>query len=106
MLVIGSMLAGAGILLAGLLALLFRNPRAPRWTQAEAVALLATVPVAGMIGLGLAYVLIGISALAHGEGDLLRGLAALIGMPVLVALLWHVLGIRGRLRAYAAAERG
>jgi hypothetical protein len=106
MLMVGSVLAGAGILLAGLLALLLRNPQAPRWTQAEAVALLATVPVAGMIGLGLGYMLFGISALLHGEGDVVRGLAALIGAPVVVALIWHVLGIRGRLRAYAAAERG
>jgi hypothetical protein len=105
MLVVGSLLAGTGVLLAGLLALLFRNPRAPAWTRAELVAFLATVPVAGMIGFGLGYVAFGISALLHGGGDLVRGLGALVGVPVVVALLWHILGIKARLRAYAAAER-
>ena len=106
MVAIGSVLAGTGVLLAGLLALLFRNPRAPAWTRAEPVAFLATVPVAGMIGFGLGYVAFGIDALLDGGGDLVRGLGALVGVPVVVALLWHVLGIRERLRAYAAAERG
>jgi hypothetical protein len=106
MLVTGSLLAGAGVLLAGLLALVFRNPRAPRWTRPDLVAFLATVPVAGMIGFGLGYVAFGISALLHGEGHLVRGLGALVGVPVLVALIWHFLGIKARLRAYAAAERG
>ena len=33
MLAFGSCLAGFGILATGLLALLFRNPDAPRWTR-------------------------------------------------------------------------
>ena len=106
MLVIGSVVAGAGVLLAGLLALLFRNPRAPRWARAELVAFLATVPVAGMIGFGLGYVVFGLNALLNGGGDLVRGLGALVGVPVVVTVIWHVLGIRARLRAYAAAEHG
>jgi heme A synthase len=103
MLALGSVLAGVGVLLVGLLALLFRNPRAPRWTRPEAVLFLTVVPVAGMIGFGFGYVLYGASALLHGEGDL-RELAALALVPVVVALIWHALGIRERLRAYAEAS--
>jgi heme A synthase len=103
MLALGSVLAGVGVLLVGLLALLFRNPRAPRWTRPEAVVFLTMVPVAGMIGFGFGYVLYGASALLHGEGDR-RELVALALVPVVVALIWHALGIRGRLRAYAEAS--
>ena len=53
MLAFGSYLAGLGILVAGGLALLFRQPNPPRWTQPEIVALLVCVPVTGVIGLGL-----------------------------------------------------
>jgi F0F1-type ATP synthase membrane subunit c/vacuolar-type H+-ATPase subunit K len=105
MLALGSVLAGIGVLLVGLLALLFRNPRAPRWTRPEAVVFLTMVPVAGMIGVGFGFVLYGGSALLHGEGDL-RELAAPALVPVVVALVWHALGIRGRLRAYAEAGPG
>ena len=55
MLVIGSILVGAGALAVGLLALLFRHPRAPRWTEPELVAMLATIPVTAALGLGLVY---------------------------------------------------
>jgi hypothetical protein len=103
MLALGSILAGVGVLLVGLLALVFRNPRAPRWTRPEAVVFLTMVPVAGMIGFGFGYVLYGAGALLHGEGDL-RELAALALVPVVVALIWHVFGVRGRLRAYAEAS--
>jgi hypothetical protein len=103
MLALGSVLAGVGILLVGLLALLFRNPRAPRWTRPEAVVFLTMVPVAGMIGFGFGYMLYGGSALLHGEGDL-RELAVLALVPVVVALIWHALGIRSRLRAYGEAS--
>jgi hypothetical protein len=102
MLAIGSVVAGAGILSAALLALLFRNPRAPRWTRPELVVFLLMVPVAGMIGFGLGYAVYGANALLHGEGDL-RELLALVAVPAVVALIWHVLGIKGRLRGYAAA---
>jgi heme A synthase len=102
MLALGSVLAGTGILLVGLLALLFRNPRAPRWTRPEAVVFLTMVPVAGMIGIGFGLVLYGSSPLLRGEGDV-RELAALALVPAVVALIWHALGIRGRLRTYAEA---
>ena len=56
MLAFGSYTApGLGILVAGGLALLFRQPNPPRWTQPEIVALLVCVPVTGVIGLGLGY---------------------------------------------------
>ena len=102
MLALGSVLAGTGVLLVGLLALLFRNPRAPRWTRPEAVVFLTMVPVAGMIGIGFGLVLYGSSPLLRGEGDV-RELAALALVPAVVALIWHALGIRGRLRTYAEA---
>jgi hypothetical protein len=102
MLALGSVGVGGGVLLAGLLALLFRHPRAPRWAQAEVVAFLCIVPVTAMIGFGLGYVFYGGIALLHGEGDV-RELVVLVLVPVVVALIWHALGIRGRLRAYAEA---
>jgi hypothetical protein len=105
MLALGCVLAGAGVLLVGLLALLFRNPRAPRWTRPEAVVFLTMVPVAGMIGVGLGYALYGGNALLHGDGDL-RELAALALVPAVIALVWHVLRIGGRLRAYADEVAG
>jgi hypothetical protein len=105
MLAIGSVVGGVGILLVGLLALLFQNPRAPRWTRPEAVVFLTMVPVAGMIGFGFGYTLYGANALLRGGGDL-RELAVLALVPVVVALIWHVLGGKGRLRAYAEASAG
>ena len=105
MLAIGSAAAGAGVLLVGLLALLFRNPRAPRWTRPEAVVFVTMVPVAGMIGIGLGLILYGGSALLDGAGDV-RELAALVLVPAVVALVWHALGIRARLRAFAEAAAG
>jgi heme A synthase len=102
MLAMGSALAGVGVLLVGLLALLFRSPRAPRWTRPEAVVFLTMVPVAGMIGIGAGYALYGGNSLLHGEGSPLE-LLALVLVPAVVALVWHILGINGRLRAYAEA---
>jgi hypothetical protein len=105
MLAIGSVVAGTGVLLVGLLALLFRHPRAPRWTQPELVVFLTVVPIAGMIGFGLGYALWGGNALLRGEGDV-RELLALVLVPVAVAGVWRVLGIKGRLRGYAEATAG
>jgi drug/metabolite transporter (DMT)-like permease len=105
MLAIGSVLTGAAVLLVGLLALLFQHPRAPRWTRPELVVFLAMVAVTGMIGFGLGQVFYGISALLAGESDW-RQLAALVLVPVVVALIWYALGIGRRLRAYAGATAG
>jgi F0F1-type ATP synthase membrane subunit c/vacuolar-type H+-ATPase subunit K len=105
MLAIGSVVGGAGILLVGLLALLFRNPRAPRWTRPELVVFLTMVPVAGMIGFGFGYLLYGANALLRGQGDI-RELAVLASVPVVVALIWRALGGKRRLRGYAEAGAG
>ena len=105
MLAVGSVVAGAGVLLVGLLALLFRHPRAPRWTRPQLVAMLLTIPITGMIGFGLGHVLYGTSTLLRGQGSV-RELAVAIAVPVVVALVWYALGIARRLRAYAALTAG
>ncbi|MGH6919068.1 MAG: hypothetical protein ACREJ0_15350 [Geminicoccaceae bacterium] len=105
MLALGSVGVGVGVLLAGLLALLFRHPRAPRWAQAEVVVFLSMVPVTAMIGFGLGYVLYGGIGLLYGQGHV-GELAVPALVPVVVALIWHALGIRERLRAYAEAAAG
>ena len=105
MLAVGSCLAGFGILLTGLLALLFRRPDAPRWTRPELVAMLVCVPVTGMIGFGLGYAAYGVSRLVEGTGDP-GELLVLAGVLVVLALAWRALAIRRRLRNYAAASGG
>jgi hypothetical protein len=105
MLALGACLAGLGILVAGLLSLLFRHPNAPRWTRPEIVPMLICVPLTGLIGLGLGYTAFGLSQLVKGTGDppeLLVLAGVLIGLP----LVWRMLGIRRRLRSYAAATAG
>lgn len=103
MLALGSCIAGLGILMTGLLALLFRNPNAPRWTRPQIVALLACVPVTVTTGLGLGYTLYGLSQLLTGEGDP-RELLLLAAVLIVLAVAWRALGIRRRLRDYAAAS--
>jgi heme A synthase len=105
MLAIGSVVAGTGVLLVGLLALLFRHPRAPRWTQLELVVFLTTVPVAGMIGFGLGYALYGLNALLRGQGSVWE-LAVLALVPAVIVLVWYALDIRGRVRSYVEAAAG
>jgi hypothetical protein len=100
MLAFGSCIAGIGILMTGLLALLFRNPNAPRWTRPEIVAMLVCVPVTATTGLGLGYAAYGASRLVKGTGDP-RELLVLAGVLVVLTLLWRVLRIRRRLRGYA-----
>jgi heme A synthase len=101
MLAFGSCLAGLGIFLTGLLALLFRNPDAPRWARPELVAMLICVPVTGMIGFGLGYTAYGLWQVATGAGEP-RGLLVLLAVLIVLALAWRVSGIRRRLRDYAA----
>ena len=102
MLALGSCIAGIGILVAGLLALLFRHPDAPRWTRPEIVAMLICVPLTALIGLGLGYTAFGLSQLVKGAGDP-RELLVLAGVLVVLTLAWRALGIRRRLKAYAVA---
>jgi hypothetical protein len=105
MLALGSCLAGVGILVTCLLALLFRHPNAPRWTRPEIVALLACVPVAVTTGVGLGYTAFGVSQLVSGAGDP-RELLVLAGAVIVLALAWHGLRIRQRLKDYAIATGG
>jgi hypothetical protein len=105
MLALGSCIAGFGILVAGLLSLLFRHPNAPRWTRPEIVAMLICVPITGIIGLGLGYVAWGVSRLLAGTGDP-RELLVLAGVLIVLGLLWRVFRIRQRLKAYAAVTGG
>ena len=101
-LALGSCIAGIGILMTGLLALLFRHPHAPRWTRPEVVAMLLCVPVTATIGFGLGYTAYGLSQLVDGTGDP-RELLVLAAVAIVLALLWRGLRIRQRLKDYAAA---
>ena len=105
MLAFGSCIAGFGILMTGLLALLFRHPNAPRWTRPEIVAMLVCVPVTVTTGLGLGYTGYGLSQLAKGTGDP-RELLVLLTVLIVLVLVWRGLGIRRRLKDYAAATGG
>jgi len=105
MLAFGSCIAGFGILVTGLLALLFRHPNAPRWTRPEIVAMLVCVPVTVTTGLGLGYTAYGLSQLVKGAGDL-RELLVLLAVLIVLALVWRALRIRQRLSEYAAATGG
>ena len=101
MLAMGSLLAGIGILLAGLLAVFVRHPRAPRWSKPEIVAMLAVVPVTVVLGVGCGYVLVGVYQLLHGAGELYE-LAALLGVALVVA--GSISRVRRRLQAYSVAS--
>jgi hypothetical protein len=105
MLAFGSCIAGLGILVTGLLALLFRHPNAPRWTRPELVAMLICVPVTVTTGFGLGYTAYGLSQLVKGAGDP-RELLVLLAVLIVLALAWRLLGIRRRLKDYAAASGG
>jgi hypothetical protein len=102
LLAFGSIIAGIGILMTGLLALLFRHPNSPRWTRPEIVALLICVPVSATTGFGLGYATYGLYQVVHGAGDP-SGLLVLVAVLSALALLWRALRIRQRLRDYALA---
>jgi hypothetical protein len=102
MLALGSLMLGSGLLIGGLLALLFRHPNPPRWARPEIVPMLLCLPLTGMIGVGLAYTIVGLWQLANGTGEPLE-LVALAGVVIGLALVWRVFGIRRRLAAYASA---
>ena len=102
-LALGSCIAGIGIFMTGLLALLFRHPNAPRWTRPEIVAMLLCVPVTATIGFGLGYTTYGLSQLVNGTGDP-RELLVLAAVLIVLALLWRGLRIRQRLKDFAAVS--
>jgi hypothetical protein len=62
--------------------------------------MLICIPVAGMIGVGLAFTAAGLWQLLNGTGDLL-GLLTLAAVVIGLALVSRVFGIRRRLNAYA-----
>jgi drug/metabolite transporter (DMT)-like permease len=97
----GSCIAGLGILISGLLALLFRNPNAPRWTRPEIVPMLICVVVTAIIGLGLGYTAYGLSRLVKGTGDPSE-LLVLAAVVIALVVIWRALGIQRRLKDYAA----
>jgi hypothetical protein len=105
MLALGSCIAGIGLFMTGLLALLFRNPNAPRWTRPEIVAMLVCVPVTATTGFGLGYLAYGASQLVKGTGDP-RELLVLAGVLIVLALLWRVSRIGQRLKGYAVDAGG
>lgn len=105
MLAFGSCIAGLGILISGLLALLFRNPNAPRWTRPEIVPMLICVGVTAITGIGLGYTAYGLSRLLKGTGDPFE-LLVLAAVVIGLVLAWRTLGIRQRLKDYAAAGGG
>ena len=105
LLALGSCIAGFGLLVTGLLALLFRHPNAPRWSRPEIVPMLVCVPVTAITGLGLGYAAYGLSQLLAGGGDP-RDLLALAGVLIGLVLVWRALGIRRRLKSYGAATGG
>lgn len=99
--VYGSALTAGAILAVALLALLFANPSAPRWTQRELTAQLAAVAVTIPLGLGLGLLALSPSQMMA-DGVTLAGLAALAGGVGLVVLTLRALKIGARLRAYQA----
>jgi hypothetical protein len=99
MLALGSCIAGSGILILGLLALLFQHPNAPWWTRPILVPMLICIPVALAIGVGLAFTVGGLWQLVNGTGDPL-GLVVLAAVVIGLRVVWRVF-IRRRLNAYA-----
>ena len=102
MLAMGSVLAGTGVLLVALLALLCRHPRAPRWAGSELLAMMVSVPVTVMIGFGLGHVLHGGYQVLHGGG----GVELFAPVAVAAALLLLIPPLRRRIRTYAATSAG
>jgi hypothetical protein len=102
MLALGSCIAGAAILIASLLAVLFRHPNPPRWTRPEIVAMLICLPLTGMIAIGLAFTVVGLWQLVNGTGNPLE-LVVLAAVVIGLALVWRVLRIGQRLNSYAPA---
>ena len=90
--VIGSAMVALGLVVASLLAWVFRNSATPGWLRADLAAMLLCIPITALIGLGAGYIFLGLS---HGVG--LVETAALIGCA---AVLW---GVRWALRRHLSA---
>jgi hypothetical protein len=101
--VIGSASLAGGILAVALLALLFGNPNAPRWTQRELTAQLASVVVTMMLGFGVGSLVFLAPQQMMDEGVTLVEIGALGGSLALIVLVLRALKVGARLRAYEAA---
>lgn len=99
--VYGSAFTAGAVLAIALLALLFANPSAPRWTQRELTAQLASVAVTVPLGLGLGLLALSPSQMMA-DGATLAELAALAGGVALVVLTLRTLKVGARLRGYRA----
>jgi hypothetical protein len=80
----GGLLAGGLFIVIVLTTVLQRAQDGPRWLNAELTAMLLCIPPAAMLGLGAAYVLVGLAG-DHRPIDL----AALVGwLAIGFGLLW------------------
>jgi hypothetical protein len=98
--VYGSALSAGAILAIALLTLLFANPSAPRWTQRELTAQLASVVVTMVLGLGLGCLVFLAPQQIKAEGLTLVEVAALAGALALIVLVLRRLKVGARVRAY------
>jgi hypothetical protein len=82
--VVGGGLFAGGLLMVMVLASLFERKLGPRWLHAELTAMLLCIPTAAMLGLGVAYILVGLAG-DHRPIDL----AALAGwLAIGFGILW------------------
>ncbi|HEX5795237.1 MAG TPA: hypothetical protein VFY19_05325 [Geminicoccaceae bacterium] len=101
--VYGSALSAGAILAIALLTLLFANPSAPRWTQRELTAQLASVVVTMVLGLGLGCLVFLAPQQIKAEGLTLVEVAALGAALALIVLVLRALRVGARVRAYQAS---
>jgi hypothetical protein len=90
--VIGSAMVALGLIVASLLAWVFRNPATPGWLRADLAAMLFCIPITALIGLGAGYVFLGLS---HGIGAVEAA-----ALAACVAVLW---GVRRTLQRHLPA---